>query len=271
MVRRRRSARARGGRGSFGAAAIPALECRKHACFLDVDGTLLELADTPEGVRVDRSLINMLAELAKATDGALALISGRSISDIDGLFRPLCLPAAGLHGLERRVASGEVRWSGPPVSDIPRLLALARDWASSKPGLLVEDKSGTFALHYRNAPRLGEEVRSFMQDLLLQGGEDYCLQLGKMVVEVTPKGRGKGSAIEAFMAEPPFAGRMPVFLGDDVTDERAFPTVDALGGVSIKVGPGATSARWQLRDVSAVRAWLERGLASSAEAGEMGV
>ena len=268
MDSRRQLARSRGGRGSSRAVAVPALDCRKHACFLDVDGTLLELADTPESVRVEPSLISTLAALASATCGALALISGRSVSDIDRLFLPLRLPTAGLHGLERRVASGTVRWEGSATSAIPRLLALARGWAASRPGLLVEDKTGTFAVHYRNAPRLGEEVHSFMNDLLLEGGGDYCLQLGKMVVEITPKGRDKGSAIEAFMDESPFAGRMPVFIGDDVTDERAFPAVDALGGISIKVGYGQTSARWRLNDVSAVRVWLERGVALSRKAGE---
>lgn len=270
MHRRRRSARSRGGRDSSAAADIPSLDCRKHACFLDVDGTLLELADTPESVRVEPSLLDMLSSLASAADGALALISGRPVSDIDRLFLPLRLPAAGLHGLEQRAASGAVRWEGPATSAIPRLLALAQRWAASRTGLLVEDKAGTFAVHYRNAPQLGGEVHSFMKNLLLEVGGDYCLQLGKMVVEITPKGRDKGSAIKAFMDGPPFAGRMPVFVGDDVTDERAFATVEALGGISIKVGSGQTSARWRLEDVSAVHAWLQRGIAAFREAGEEG-
>lgn len=269
MDRNKRSLRTRWERGASSVSGIPALNCAEHACFLDVDGTLLDLADSPGGVRVDPPLIHLLEEFARATSGALALISGRPITDIDRLFAPLRLPAAGLHGLELRDASGRVRWIGPLSSDIPRLLALAREWASSRPGLLVEDKSGTFAVHYRNAPRLGDEVHSFMEDLLLQNGGDYCLQLGKMVAEIKPKGGDKGTAIEAFMDAPPFAGRKPVFVGDDVTDEQAFPAVEALGGIAIKVGPGATAARWRLKDVSAVRAWLVRSIALCAGAGNL--
>lgn len=270
MDRHKRSLRSRGEHGAASSVSgIPALNCAEHACFLDVDGTLLELAGSPGGVRVDPSLIQWLEQLASATGGALALISGRPIADIDRLFFPLRLPAAGLHGLELRDASGSVRWTAPLSSDIPRLLALAREWASSRPGLLVEDKSGTFAVHYRNAPRLGGEVRSFMNDLLRQSGGNYCLQPGKMVAEIKPKGRDKGTAIEAFMDAPPFAGRKPVFVGDDATDEQAFPAVEALGGIAIKVGAGATSARWRLKDVSAVRAWLVRSIALCAEAGNL--
>lgn len=260
MDARKRSKRVRRKSACSATAAIPRLIASLHACFLDIDGTLVELADSPERVHVDPSLIRMLDRFARVSDGAVALISGRRIADIDRLFAPLRLPAAGQHGLERRSASGSVHWHGPPSSEVPRVFALARAWAATRPGLLVEDKAGTFAVHFRQAPHLAEEVRTFLQRLMQECAGDYCLQPGKMVVEIRPESRNKGMAVAEFMGEPPFAGRTPVFIGDDASDEQAFSVVENLGGISIKVGAGATSARWRLKDVSAVRAWMARGV-----------
>ena len=257
-----RRRRVRGVKRPARAAAIPRLAAGIHACFLDIDGTLVELADSPERVRVERPLIRTLDRLARRLDGAAALISGRRIADIDRLFAPLHLPAAGLHGLERRSASGSVHWHGPPSSDVPRMLAQVRAWTALHPGLLLEDKVGTFAVHFRQAPHLAQEVRTFLQDLMQQSAGDYCLQPGKMVIEVRPESRDKGTAVKEFMGEAPFAGRIPVFIGDDVSDEQAFSVVENLGGVAIKVGPGETIAHWRMNEVSEVRAWMARCVAA---------
>lgn len=240
---------------------FPRLDCRVHACFLDVDGTLLELAASPTEVRVDASLLALLDAVMRACGGALALISGRTIAEIDGLFAPLRLPMAGQHGLERRDARGTVHRNGSQESEVPRMIALARAWTASRKGLLVEDKGGTFAVHYRSAPGYAEEVLAFMRVLAQRGAGGYRLQPGKMVVELTPEGHDKASAIAAFMGEPPFAGRTPVFVGDDATDERAFPFIEESGGIAIKVGDGETSARWRLSDVAAVHEWIGSGVA----------
>jgi len=247
------------------AADLPPLVADEHACFLDVDGTLIEFADSPERVRVDRSLIRLLERLARRLSGAAALISGRRIADVDRLFTPLRLPASGLHGLERRSASGSLHWHGPPSGEVSPMLSRARAWTAARPGLLLEDKLGTFAVHFRQVPHLADEVRMFLQDLVRQGAGEYCLQPGKMVMEVRPASRDKGTAVSEFMREPPFTGRLPVFIGDDVTDEQAFSVVENLGGIAIKVGPGDTVARWRMDDVSEVRAWIAKCVAEPQE------
>ena len=260
-----RRKRVGGVKQSSRAADVPRLVADAHACFLDIDGTLVELADSPERVRVELSLIRVLERLASTLSGAAALISGRRIADMDRLFAPLRLPSAGLHGLERRGASGSVHWHGPSSSEVPRMLAQARAWTTIHPGLLLEDKVDTFAVHFRQAPQLAEEVRTFLQNLMQQSSGDYCLQPGKMVMEVRPESRDKGTAVKEFMGEPPFAGRIPVFIGDDASDEQAFSVVENLGGVAIKVGPGETIARWRMNEVSEVRAWMGQCVATAQE------
>lgn len=226
------------------------------AVFLDVDGTLIHHADTPDAVDVDEALCALLERLREATGGALALISGRTIADIDALFAPARFAVAGQHGAERRGADGAMHFHAPLA---PRLLAHAatlRRLVEENPGLLLEEKGATLALHYRNAPAsaaLAErEVRRIVEAL----GGDFELQAGKFVLEVKPGGRDKGTAIAEFMAEAPFAGRAPVFVGDDLTDELGFDLVNRVGGTTVKVGPGATRARWRLDDADDVRRWL---------------
>jgi trehalose 6-phosphate phosphatase len=232
---------------------------RPWALFLDVDGTLLDFADHPDGVVPRPATRSLLSRLSRLCDGALALVSGRAIDTIDGLFAPLCLPCAGLHGLERRrVDGGIVRQCVPAGRLAPFRQGLA-DFVAAHPGTLVEDKGTTVALHYRRRPAAEGEARERMAALLRQHGGDGELLLlaGKMVLEVRPAAADKGTAIEAYMAEAPFAGRRPVFLGDDVTDEHGFESVNALGGLTIKVGPGDTRARHRLDDIDAVMAWLD--------------
>lgn len=226
------------------------------AYFFDIDGTLVELAESPERVRVDRAMREQLEALHAWAGGAVALISGRAIQDIDALMNGVRFPAAGQHGTERRDAAG--RTTHHPAS-LERL-----EWARTRlagavarhPGLLLEAKGHSLALHYRRAPRLAGYAHRLMRSLLPRLGGEFCLQPGKRIVELKPAGRDKGGAVLEFLKEPPFQGRAPVFVGDDLTDEFGFATVNRLHGASIKVGAGPTAARYRLRDVAAVRAWL---------------
>ncbi len=233
---------------------------REWAYFFDLDGTLIDFAATPAAVRVSEDLRLLLTRMYRSAGGAVALMSGRPIADIDRLFRNARMPAAGLHGLERRAARGTVTRHRPPVpaarmERVRRRLAAA---VNGKPGLLLENKGLALALHYRRAPRLGAYAHRLARSLLpvLGGNGRFCIQRGKYVVEMRPSGKDKGVGVEEFMREAPFRGRLPVFVGDDATDEFGFAVVNRLGGVTIKVGPGKTVARWRLPDVRAVRAWL---------------
>jgi trehalose 6-phosphate phosphatase len=226
------------------------------AFFLDVDGTLLEYAAHPQQVRVEAELIEVLRRLHAATDGAVALVSGRSVEDIDRLFAPLAFPAAGQHGTERRAADGKMHRHTPPLDDLGRAAARIVRLTAAHAGLVFENKGMALALHYRQAPALRALAEREMRAIAAALGDAFELQTGKFVVEVKPSGKNKGTAIAEFAAEPPFAGRCPVFIGDDLTDEPAFDVVNRAGGHSVKVGPGITRARWHLFDAAAVRGWL---------------
>jgi trehalose 6-phosphate phosphatase len=228
------------------------------ALFLDIDGTLAELVDNPRDVRIDAAVAAALPRLAQSLDGALALITGRAITDADRLFPRLKLPLAGQHGCERRGADGVIHLCTPHPETLDRLRALARGLAARHPGVLFEDKGATLALHYRGSPHLALQLRRALRSSLddADDTDGYTLQRGKMLLEVRPENRDKGTAIRDFMAEAPFAGRLPVFLGDDRTDEHGFAAVEALGGWSIKVGQGATRAHFRLANIAAVRRWL---------------
>jgi len=230
------------------------------AYFFDIDGTLVDLTDSPGGASADARLRQLIAELSRAAGGAVALISGRSIADIDRLVPDTQIPVAGQHGVERRDAAGRISRHAFPASELDWLRHEVAAATAPHRGLVLEDKGLSLALHYRRAPRLGGFVHRLARALVTQAGTQYCIQGGKRVVEMKPAGKDKGVAVEEFMREEPFRGRTPVFIGDDVTDEYGFATVNRLHGYSIKVGPGRTAARWHLRDVQAVRAWLERGL-----------
>lgn len=233
----------------------------RWALFLDVDGTLLEFRRDPSAVRSDKVLNALLQRLAERLEGALALISGRPVQDIDRIFSPLVMPAAGAHGLELRLHAGdetEFR-EGTRVPD--EVMDRLQHFVAGRPGVLLEHKPQGVALHYRRAPAAENAVRSEMRAIDEALGAGFRLMEGKMVCELMPGGRSKGKAIEDFMAVQPFAGRTPVFLGDDVTDEAGFSVVNQLGGHSVQVRDGGdtgTLARWSLADVTAVRDWLER-------------
>jgi len=239
---------------------------RDAALFLDVDGTLLEIAPRPELVIVPPTLPVLLDRLAAGRGGALALVSGRPLSDIDRLFAPWRGAAAGVHGAERRRLDGGVvrQIDGPAdmaaTTALDRLRPALADTARRMPGVWLEDKGCTLALHYRAAPERGGEILDLARQWVPQGDEFLRLIAGKMVVELQPRFYGKDGAIAAFMTEPPFQGRAPVFLGDDTTDEDGFAEINRRGGVSIRIGgPAPTAAVHALPSVSAALEWLAAG------------
>jgi len=237
------------------------------AFFLDIDGTLLEFAARPQEVRVDPALLDLLEQLSAAAGGAVALISGRSVEDIDKLFAPLVFPAAGQHGTERRAADGSVSRHAPPLEDLGRAAADIVRLTAAHSGLVFENKGMTLALHYRLAPSLRVLAEREMRAIAAGLGDAFELQTGKFVMEIKPSGKDKGSAIAEFIAEAPFAGRRAVFVGDDLTDEPGFDVINRVCGYSVKVGPGITRARWHLFDAAAVQRWLSAYAAAFAPHG----
>jgi trehalose 6-phosphate phosphatase len=229
------------------------------AYFLDVDGTLLEIKPRPEDVVADEALRALLTGLADATGGALGLVSGRKIDDLDRIFAPLIFPAAGLHGAEIRFSDGFRR--APPNGAMDAVRLLLSDFAAAHPGLRLEDKGAALAVHFRQTPELAGEVLEFLGKLAQKSG--LAVQPGKMVAELKGAHHDKGNGIAALLATAPFTGRKPVFIGDDLTDESGFLFINANGGVSVRAGPAgaATNARYYLRDPSEVRVELSRLLA----------
>ncbi len=224
------------------------------ALFLDFDGTLVELAAQPDAVEVPPDLAQILATLSRHLNGALALVSGRRLRDLDGLLAPLTLPAAGEHGAQRRSADG--RLLSAPAVDLQQVLHAAEDLLQRHPGLQLERKNRALSLHYRHAPELESLCLQVMRAAVdLSAGLD--LMQGKYVLDVKPAGINKGTAIAAFMAEAPFAGRVPLFAGDDVTDEAGFDQVQRMGGPAVKVGAGPTLARHRCATVGQLIAWLQ--------------
>ena len=231
---------------------------RNWCFFLDVDGTLLDIAAHPTLVRVDAALLDLLQKLTALTASAVALVSGRSIADLDRLFPSIRLPAAGQHGLERRDAGGDliVAAHAAQCDALPLAAPALERVVAQYPALTLERKGLTLAMHYRHAPDLAPVVAAAMRDALDTLGDGFELLQGKMVIELKPRAKNKGTAIAEFMQEPPFTTRVPVYIGDDTTDECAFAQVNHLAGHTLKVGTGPSCARWRLADVAAVRAWL---------------
>ncbi len=227
------------------------------ALFLDVDGTLAAFEPRPEQVVIPERTLSSLAQLKESMGGAVAIVSGRPIEQIDRLFTPLVLPAGGLHGLEwRNAQSCLIERPGPPHwhGDI---LAALRTFASENPGARVEDKSITLALHYRQAPDLHGAAQALAERLNTYGHTGLVIQTGKMIVEFRPQGADKGDAIARFLDQAPFAGRRPIFLGDDATDEHGFHVVKKAGGYAVRIGnEGETAADWCLPTVEDSGRWL---------------
>lgn len=242
----------------------PGLEILRCAFFFDVDGTLAEIQPRPELVFIPpRSLIAL--EHLHLSEIPVAVISGRPLSQLDNLLMPLRLPAAGIHGAERRTALGEMRnlaLDDQVFSSIHRELEQA---CAKHPGLSLENKAVAFALHFRLAPELEHTARELAQSFVERYGDVLALQPGKCVFELKPRGASKGEVIRTFMQEAPFKGLVPVFIGDDLTDEAGFKVVNELGGISVKVGAGPTEATQRLDSVEAVGGWLEDLLGALSE------
>ncbi|NDL62643.1 trehalose-phosphatase [Acerihabitans arboris] len=235
--------------------SLPPIPLDTFACFFDLDGTLAPIEKRPEMVSIPDNIKQALGTLFNATGGALALVSGRALMELDALSAPLLGPAAGVHGAERRDAQGNIHRTelSPPLAQkLERELTAA---IAGFPGCHIEAKGMAYALHYRQAPQYQHDILAVAEAFVDRYAE-LTLQPGKCVVDLKPKGVDKGAAIKAFMREVPFAGRTPLFIGDDLTDEAGFIQVNALNGISIKVGPGDTAARYHLDDVGHVHLWL---------------
>jgi len=223
--------------------------------FLDVDGTLLELADSPGGVAVDPHLLPLLEQLRNVAGGALALVSGRTIRNLDELLGSSRLPAAGLHGCERRDATGAMHVAPIALEQLADVRAGLQRLAARHSGLLLEDKGAGLALHFLKARELEHELRAEVALLAAPLVPKFALLDGHAVIEVKPAAHTKDSAVSAFMEEQPFRGRQPIFIGDDQTDYGGFAAVRRFGGMAIAVGPRVQS-EWWLPGPAAVRQWL---------------
>lgn len=228
------------------------------ALFLDFDGTLVDIAPRPADVTIPPSLIERLDQVAWLLNGALAVVSGRPLSVIDGFLGGSVRCAAGLHGAERRNALGHTHRTarGPELLDSYR--AILGAFTAGHDGLLLEDKGGALAVHFRAHPALGDLCRQAVDECVTASHGLFERLDGKMVAELKPAGITKVGAVEAFMNEAPFAGRRPVFVGDDITDEVAFIHVSKTNGFGVKVGAGGpTAAAMRLASVAALHQWLK--------------
>ena len=216
---------------------LASLASRDQLClFLDVDGTLLDIAPSPQSVYVDDRLRDLLLRVRVALGGAVALVSGRALATVDDLFALYTWPAAGLHGGERRDASGQMHVRAADTARLEPVRAALRRLVDETPGAVLEDKELALAVHYRSAPEFEWKLRRIVRQCAAQLAPEYHVFDGKCVVEIKPVAASKGHAIRAFLQEPPFIGRVPVFFGDDVTDVDGFACVEEAGGVSIAVG-----------------------------------
>lgn len=242
--------------------AVPPPVKRNSALFLDIDGTLLDLASTPDAVVVPSDLRRTLGRLGGALDGALAFVSGRSIGTIDRLFAPLRIATVGCHGAEIRGADGKMAALADPVSDPVR--GFFQTLADAHPGVTLEDKIYALALHYRQAPEARPALDAAIKaQEALFAAEKVVVRHGKAVIDVKPAGINKGTGVRVLMHQPPFRGRVPVFGGDDTTDADVFRILPELGGHGFSVGKAFAGANYEFSSPLAVRRWL----AELAEAG----
>ena len=243
------------------AAPLPA-PGERWALFLDVDGCIVEFQPLPEMVRIPDQLLRNLSELHHVLAGALAFVSGRTLDQLDHLFAPLKLPSAGQYGMERRDATGGMHGVILPEQSTAEFVReRAYELLSRFPGLKVEDKGYSVALHYRAAPHLASAIAAAADAIVVPLQGVYEVQPGALVQEIKPSTCSKGAAVRAFLAEAPFRGRKPVFLGDDFADESAFAAVNTLGGISIGVGVDRyTQAEYALSGPASTRRWLAMAL-----------
>ncbi|MDF0489810.1 trehalose-phosphatase [Sphingomonas sp. H39-1-10] len=235
--------------------APPPTLLESASLFLDFDGTLVDLADRPDGVSVDAGLTDLLAGLARRLDGRVAIVSGRSLAQLDALLGPVArtLALSGSHGCEHRWHGATARPERPDSLD--HVAEAMHAAAAGQDGVIVEEKSFGVALHYRLAPGFGAEALSLAERLAAH--HDLAIQHGKMMIELRVPGSDKGVAVARLMERPDMAGTRPIFIGDDLTDEPAFVAARDSGGHAILVGePRASAADYGLPDPAAVRAWL---------------
>lgn len=232
----------------------PADLLTEASLFLDFDGTLVDIVERPDAVAVDATLSMLMGDLARKLQGRVAIVSGRPRAEIQDFFEGQDFAVAGSHGLELRWPDGRIE--APETS--PELAAITerlRELSARHFGTMVEEKPFGVAIHYRGAPQSEQACRTLAEQLAT--GSAFTLQAGKMVFELRLRGADKGAALRSFMSEPPMRGTVPVFIGDDLTDEHAFAAAAELGGHGVLVGQGReTSAHFHLRDVATARAWL---------------
>ena len=233
----------------------PPTRLSRPALFLDLDGVLAPLVATPDAVVPDARRTAVLRALSDRLGSRVAIVSGRTIAEIDRIAEDSTLSASGVHGLERRRADGTMERTRP-AAEVRSVVAAFEDFARHRPGMIVEDKAVSAGLHYRGAPDHGDGALSLAHSLAEETG--LALQAGHLVVELKTPGTDKGTSLTAFMSEAPFAGGCPIMVGDDLTDEDGFRAAEALGGFGVLVGPRRdTAARYGLADVDAVLTWLD--------------
>jgi trehalose 6-phosphate phosphatase len=230
-----------------------------HALFLDIDGTLLDLAPTPDAVEVPPWMVGLLQRLVDRLEGAVAFVSGRTIAAIDKLFNPLVLPAVGVHGGEIRDSTGRIVADTDLCEELQSSEPVLREAIERMRGVVLENKHSAIALHYRSVPERGREVLKIAELVASGLGGEFGVLMGKCVVEIRPRHLTKGAAIDRLMQQAPFRGRTPIFAGDDCTDEDAFEVVNRLGGISVHVGASAsTRAKFRLSSPDQLRRWLQQ-------------
>lgn len=235
---------------------------RDWALFLDVDGTLLDDAPEPELVAVPPALRETLAVLRSALGGAVAVVSGRRIDDLDRLFAPLCLPVAGQHGAEAR-REDSIRAFATPSSALTAILAPVYGFAEKRPAIRIEDKGLSAAIHYRGDEPARDALGAMVAEALVRSGGAFRILPSHLAFDIVPNTANKGRAVDWFMAAAPFAGRVPIFIGDDRTDEDGFAAAIAHGGHAIKIGDhGASIAPWHMPAPQQLRQWLARSAAA---------
>ena len=233
----------------------PPVRADGMALFLDMDGVLAPLAPTPDAVGPVARRTLALKAIERRLGGRVAIVSGRTIAEIDRISDRALAAASGVHGLERRRPDGSIE-RGAADEGVAQALDAFTRFAATRPGMIVEDKGVSAGLHYRQAPAEARAAEALANRLQFETG--LTLQPGHMVLELKTPGADKGTAVAAFMREAPFKGAVPVMLGDDLTDEYGFEAAAALGGYGVLVGPPrTTAARYRLADVDAVLDWLE--------------
>lgn len=226
-----------------------------YALFLDLDGTLIDIAPAPDLVHIPPELVPLLSRVASALQGALAIISGRSIADINRFLDPLRPVAAGVHGAQLRTSvGGETLPTVGPLD--PAVAAAVACLGGLAPGVLIEAKVHSIAVHYRQAPAAEPQIEAALSKIVADSPDHFILSPGRCVIEVLPRRVSKGAALEALLALPPFRGRRPIMIGDDLADESALAAAVRLGGCGLRVGGEHFRARADFGGPAEVRAWL---------------